>query len=206
MKSPEAELRIAIETAEDYADFGASKQQVKATRRLLVAFMEETRQRQLQDKAAVPEWAWNDPERAEWWPNIGTDGALERQVRLAESVLQASRFTAESLTFIAHAVIDAGYFTSRDRPGDLSDVCDLLRDIFGNPFRPLDLPADWCTSTAFALAAQMYDSRDFSAMPVLADALQDAGCEDDVILTHCRDPKQVHVRGCWIVDLLLGKE
>ena len=51
----------------------------------------------------------------------------------------------------------------------------------------------------------MYESREFSAMPILADALQDAGCEDDAILTHCRDPKQIHVRGCWVVDLVLGK-
>jgi hypothetical protein len=53
---------------------------------------------------------------------------------------------------------------------------------------------------------QMYDFREFSAMPILADALQDAGCDNDEILNHCRDPKQVHVRGCWCVDAILGKE
>ncbi len=42
-------------------------------------------------------------------------------------------------------------------------------------------------------------------MPILADALQDAGCDNDTVLNHCRDDKQVHVRGCWVVDLLLGK-
>jgi len=52
----------------------------------------------------------------------------------------------------------------------------------------------------------MYDSREFSAMPILADALQDAGCAEPAILDHCRDTKQVHVRGCWVVDLVLGKE
>ena len=59
--------------------------------------------------------------------------------------------------------------------------------------------------TDTVLTRQMYESRDFSAMPILADALQDAGCDNDDILSHCRDPKQVHVRGCWVVDLLLGK-
>jgi hypothetical protein len=49
----------------------------------------------------------------------------------------------------------------------------------------------------------MYEARDFSAMPILADALQDAGCDNDDILSHCRDTKQVHVRGCWVVDLVL---
>jgi hypothetical protein len=81
----------------------------------------------------------------------------------------------------------------------------LLRDIFGNPFRPVCFDAEWRTSTAVALAQQMYESRDFSTMPILADALQDAGCENPDILNHCRDPKQVHVRGCWIVDAILGK-
>jgi hypothetical protein len=79
------------------------------------------------------------------------------------------------------------------------------RDIFGNPFRPVAFDPDWRTSTAVALAKQMYDSRDFSEMPILADALQDAGCENDDVLTHCRDARGVHVRGCWVVDLVLGK-
>ena len=81
-----------------------------------------------------------------------------------------------------------------------------FRDIFGNPFRPVTFSPDWRTSTAVALAKSMYDSRDFSAMPILADALQDAGCDSDDILNHCRDTGGVHVRGCWVVDLVLGKE
>jgi hypothetical protein len=82
----------------------------------------------------------------------------------------------------------------------------LLRDIFGNPFCPITFDSAWLTSTVSAVAKQMYDSRDFSAMPILADALQDAGCDNDDILNHCRDPKATtHVRGCWVVDLVLGK-
>jgi hypothetical protein len=64
----------------------------------------------------------------------------------------------------------------------------------------------WRTDTAVTLARQMYESRDFSAMPILADALQDAGCDDEHTLNHCRDMHAVHVRGCWVVDLVLGKE
>jgi hypothetical protein len=82
----------------------------------------------------------------------------------------------------------------------------LLRDIFGNPFRPLAFPPEWRTDTAAALSHQMYESRDFSPIPILADALQDAGCDNPDILDHCRDPQGVHVRGCWIVDAVLGKE
>jgi hypothetical protein len=80
----------------------------------------------------------------------------------------------------------------------------LLRDILGNPFRPVVFPRKWRTDTAVTLARQMYESRDFGAMPILADALQDAGCDSEDILNHCRDPGE-HVRGCWVVDLILGK-
>jgi hypothetical protein len=81
----------------------------------------------------------------------------------------------------------------------------ILRDIFGNPFRPVKLSTAWRTDTTVALATQMYESRDFSAMPILADALQDAGCDNEDILDHCRGPGS-HVRGCWVVDLVLGKQ
>jgi hypothetical protein len=84
-----------------------------------------------------------------------------------------------------------------------AEQADLLRELFGNPFRPVAFDPAWRTDTAVTLARQMYDSRDFGAMPILADALQDAGCEDEAILLHCREPG-AHVRGCWVCDLVLG--
>jgi hypothetical protein len=80
----------------------------------------------------------------------------------------------------------------------------LLDDVFGNPFRNVRLNRKWLTSTVVTLARQMYDSRDFGAMPILADALQDAGCNSADILDHCCGPGS-HVRGCWVVDLVLEK-
>jgi hypothetical protein len=80
----------------------------------------------------------------------------------------------------------------------------FVRDIFGNPFRPVAFDPAWRTDTAVSLARGMYDSRDFGAMPILADALQDAGCEDEQVLSHCRDTQQKHVRGCWVCDAVLG--
>ena len=77
--------------------------------------------------------------------------------------------------------------------------------MYGNPFRPVAFDSAWRTPTTVALAKQMYGSRDFTAMPILADALQDAGCDNEAILTHCRDANQVHVRGCWVADLVLAK-
>ncbi|MBM3982131.1 MAG: hypothetical protein FJ304_18080 [Planctomycetes bacterium] len=81
-----------------------------------------------------------------------------------------------------------------------------MNEVHGNPFRPVAFAPEWRTDTAIALARTMYESREFGAMPILADALQDAGCDNDDILNHCRDAAQVHVRGCWVVDLVLGKE
>ena len=91
-----------------------------------------------------------------------------------------------------------------DKPRD-QQVADLLRDIIGNPYHLITFSPSWRTDTAVTLARTMYESRDFSAMPILADALQDAGCDNEDILSHCRDTQQPHVRGCWVVDLVLGK-
>jgi hypothetical protein len=81
----------------------------------------------------------------------------------------------------------------------------LLRDIFGNPFRPVSLDLSWLTTDVLALARGIYDERAFDRMPILADALQDAGCDNDEVLFHCRDANPIHVRGCWVLDLILGK-
>jgi len=63
----------------------------------------------------------------------------------------------------------------------------------------------WRTSTVIALAKGINEEKAFDRLPILADALQDAGCENDDVLDHCRGAGP-HVRGCWVVDLLLGKE
>lgn len=80
----------------------------------------------------------------------------------------------------------------------------LLRDIIGNPFRPVVADPSWLTSDVIALAQGIYEDRAFDRMPILADALQDAGCDNEDVLSHCRQPGE-HVRGCWAVDLILGK-
>jgi hypothetical protein len=80
----------------------------------------------------------------------------------------------------------------------------LVRDILGNPFRPVTLTPPWLTSTVVSLAAGIYADRAFDRLPILADALQDAGCDNPDVLDHCRG-EGPHARGCWVVDLLLGK-
>jgi hypothetical protein len=83
-----------------------------------------------------------------------------------------------------------------------------LRDIVGPlPFRPVPLDAAWMAWNDGAvrkIAQVIYDERRYGDLPILADALEDAGCTDVDILTHCRSGGE-HVRGCWVIDLLLGK-
>jgi hypothetical protein len=88
----------------------------------------------------------------------------------------------------------------------------ILRDVIGNPFRTVRLDPASVTSTAVSLAQAAYENRvqpygqlDNLRLTILADALEDAGCADADVLEHLRDPGP-HVRGCWVIDLLLGKE
>lgn len=86
--------------------------------------------------------------------------------------------------------------------------CDLLRDIIGNPFLPLSFDPVWLSgndAAAVMLAEAIYEDRAFDRLPILGDALEEAGCADTEILGHCRQPGS-HARGCWVVDLLLNKE
>lgn len=81
----------------------------------------------------------------------------------------------------------------------------LLRDLIGNPFRPSRVEAAWLTQDVIQLARVIYEESQFGEMPFLADALLDAGCDDEAMLAHCRS-REPHHRGCWVVDLLLGYE
>jgi hypothetical protein len=89
-------------------------------------------------------------------------------------------------------------------PEQRKHLCDLIRDVIGYPCRPVALDVAWQTPVAVALAQTIYDERRFSDLPILADALEEAGCDNADILAHCRGPGP-HARGCWAVDLLLGK-
>jgi hypothetical protein len=89
-------------------------------------------------------------------------------------------------------------------PRQRKHLCDLIRDVLGYPCRPVPLDAAWQTPAAVALAQTIYDERRFLDLPILADALEEAGCNNTDIFAHCRGPGS-HARGCWVVDLILGK-
>jgi hypothetical protein len=84
----------------------------------------------------------------------------------------------------------------------------FLRDIFGNPFRPVRVePAwrRWNGGAVVRIAQEIADEQAFAQLPILGDALEEAGCTEAALLEHCRQPDG-HVRGCWLPDLLLGKK
>ena len=84
----------------------------------------------------------------------------------------------------------------------------LLHELFGNPFRTVTLNPEWLSRNKNAglnLAKRIYEEANFALMPALATALANAGCDNSYIFDHCRR-SVLHTRGCWVLDLLLGKE
>ena len=132
------------------------------------------------------------------------DGAL-----VAEAAAYAASHASNPDFAVANSfqevVIAAHSWESGTGLAPSATLAALFRDIFGNPFRPVAVDPVWLTSTVVAIAGGIYDERAFDRLPILADALQDAGCDHADILAHCRGPGP-HARGCWVVDLLLGKQ
>jgi hypothetical protein len=134
------------------------------------------------------------------------------------SMMQQSWRTFRFLVFSCLTDIEGGVqYESID--DEQAAQAKLVREVLGNPFQKVKVKPAWRTDTVMTLACQMYATEEFGAMPILADALQDAGCDSDAILDHCRDasllsgeptgspaPPVSHVRGCWVLDLLLKKK
>lgn len=126
------------------------------------------------------------------WPRLQPDNpkvAPENAYDWAETIVMAK---------------ERGYYGGSFPVLDQFMLCHLLRDILGNPFHFVTLAAHCLSATIVGIAQQMYEHGDFSSMPILGDALDDAGCTSHGVLQHCRQPGP-HVRGCWVVDLILGK-
>jgi hypothetical protein len=123
-----------------------------------------------------------------------------------EGAYKARQLAAEALFW------RAGGFDTPDwqavEPAERRAQTELLRDLFGPlPFRAVAIDPAWLAwggGTVVKLAAAAYDERAFDRLPILADALEEAGCADEAVLAHLRGPGP-HVRGCWALDLLLGK-
>lgn len=184
------QLESVADAAESFADGSLTQDMLTKTRRVL--------------KTAEKELGPVTDENSR--VNVGP-----REEATFEILRALDRATGSKVTYCASAEFAQLAFAAFARPAyqkgseraELQQVV-LAREIFGNPFRPVAFDPTWRTADTLGIAARMYESRDFAAMPILADALEEAGCTNADVLLHCREPG-VHVRGCWVVDLVLGK-
>jgi hypothetical protein len=173
---PDDRLREAVSTSERFADGDASRDDLATAR------------------AAVERLA----------DDSGSFGRASIPVRVAvDMAIATTHPQAYEAAFVMTAMVAplAGQLRERDAERLL---CGMIRCVFDNPFRPVAFDPSWRSSTAVGLALSIYESRDFATMPILADALEEAGCDEPSVLAHCRGDGP-HVRGCWVVDLVLGK-
>lgn len=177
---PDERSRKAVEAAERYADAMADRDNlIKAT--------DGARDAVEQFKCPVgPDSAW-------------------RAARAAQSTARDTGRSAARNSFCDASRALNERDTNQFDDGELELQVVFLRDIFGNPFRPVAFDPSWRTLSVVRIAQIIYDARSFDKMPELADALERAGCLSEPVLGHCREPGE-HVRGCWVVDLVLGKK
>jgi hypothetical protein len=186
----------ALETAERYADGAASEdERARAERRCNVL--------------CADAWGIGLSLRLHaLQAAVSRDDLLEPRPPSPGVIFSVCRYAALSDTPFIGLL---GAFLAPDRRAaagsEASAQADLLRDIVGDPFRPCVVEPAWSERNGGVvrrLAQAIYDERAFDRLPVLADALEDAGCDDAEVLGHCRRPG-VHVRGCWVVDGVLGR-
>jgi hypothetical protein len=128
---------------------------------------------------------------------------------LQEGALQAAQDAAEATAWAIACAVSPGPWSAANQAAEEAEQaaqCCLLHDLFGPlPFRRVVIEAAWWTGNVRGLAAAIYEERQFADFPVLADALEEAGCPDAELLAHLRAPGP-HARGCWALDLVLAKE
>lgn len=121
--------------------------------------------------------------------------------------LQTLRPQTSAMTF-AQAVYLLRLYRQHARMAEMkATLAALVRDVFGDPFRPWHVHPGWVSAghgAARHVAEHIDRTGNFADLPILADALEDAGCTDSAALAHCRDAEK-HVPGCWVVDAVLGR-
>jgi hypothetical protein len=166
------------------------------------------RERDLYDAAA-----WSVSER--YADGLATNADFLRQLPAMKRVVLGAHQCARTDAWYVAAQTSAeirrinsgGWQNKQKLRAESAAQADLVREVFGNPFRALPDQRAWLSwhdGTIPRLAQCIYDERAFDRLPILADALEDAGCANAEILAHCRG-NGTHVRGCWVVDLLLRK-
>src|SRR5262249_42870978 len=130
----------------------------------------------------------------------------QASVREMAAALNSSGLcTTAAACVVGQSALFAAYHAGDYANLPVPEQAALVKDVLGNPFAPVTFDSAWRTPEAVQLASKLYDADAFDRLPKLADALAAAGCADDAILEHCRSSRP-HVRGCWVVDLVLQKE
>jgi hypothetical protein len=158
----------------------------------------------LNDEEMAECWSLADGEFEETCERRGFDG--EVVTRNAPPTVRAAYMAAAAAAEIASNAAEMVAAVIKKGEGRIGAA--LVRCIFGYPFTSGSGTGPWLRWNDGALAKiaeGIYTERAFDRMPILADALLDAGCDDEDILAHCREPGP-HVRGCWVIDLVLGKQ
>jgi hypothetical protein len=128
--------------------------------------------------------------------------ACHPEARLAAiHTVRAGAKAAQGLWLAAHGYPQRSPEALAARRIEFERQTVLARCVFGNPFRRVALAAQWRTGTVLALARAVYEDRAFERLPILGDAIEEAGCSEVELLAHCRSSGP-HVRGCWVIDLL----
>jgi hypothetical protein len=190
---PDKRARGAVEIAERFAD-------------RLVEDLERSDARKLAQQVAQSRAFTPRPEAPREERRAASAVYYATARRAMEAAWNACELAVEALVWREGGFTASNWQSIRMRECSLQ--ASALRDIFGNPFRPVAVEPHWLAwndATVPKLAQQVYDGRRWQDFPVLADALEDAGCDNPEVLAHCRSGSD-HVRGCWVLDLLLGKE
>lgn len=200
------EFREAVRRAEAFADgLAARDEMLRAYEKARAVFVTLHDGKDNGPGAALTASAFPGPKKS----------ILQRIVDVLDEPLWEDEFDkgnrlAPALVTAKHAARAAatleGEWNVLDSPATLAEhrmQTELVRCLFGNPFRPQPVVAE-VTDAARAQAAAIYEERAFDGMPALAEALRAAGIADADFLEHCLSGRQ-HARGCWVLDLLLGK-
>jgi hypothetical protein len=163
-----------------------------------------------QERDDPPHWAADVPDNP-WQPwGIGDNNVVfaYRAANCAANAAMADRVPLQLRKKAAagNKAAQAKAYELYDLAGPAvaAELASLLRDVVGNPFRRIVLKRQWLVPAVRGLAGSIYDDRNVDELPVLADALEEAGCEEPSVLEHCRGNGK-HVRGCWVIDLILNK-
>jgi hypothetical protein len=204
------QLRKAVKVAERFADGKVSARVLRKARRLAIRLRKKREAAELRESTWMARAARAAAQAVQAiLPEDGPILVTPRDIRELPDVVSATR-TARASARAAQAQREEDAVAGVEPIRRLAsfDAVELVREIFGNPFRPaaLDLRwLDWKESIIPRMARVIYRKRCFRNLPILADALEEAGCNDEALLFHCRAPED-HVRGCWVVDLLLGRD